>query len=111
MSEAACEPFWMVHGNGPTAVRHAMKEAAEREAIRLAEAHPGQEQRRFIELWAFCLVECARRPCEGSWDGVEQMTHEDALALIKSIDNIWGLLFSIQVLFITTIIIMIRGFK
>lgn len=33
--------FWMVHGTGPCNFRHTTRQAAEREADRLARANPG----------------------------------------------------------------------
>ena len=36
------DPYWLVHGSGPTNYRHASKEGAIREAERLARENPGE---------------------------------------------------------------------
>ncbi|WP_457797615.1 hypothetical protein [Methylocystis sp. S23] len=41
MISSKIEIFWMVHGDGPTNVRHSCREIAEREAERLARNNPG----------------------------------------------------------------------
>ena len=40
MKNTHCAPFWMIAGDGPCAYRHESRDAAEREAKRLARAHP-----------------------------------------------------------------------
>lgn len=73
MSTAAAS-FWMVHGDGPTRVRHTSRVAAETEARRLAIANPGKtfvllrSVAAFrIDLPAPTIVE--HRPAEGD-DGI-----------------------------------------
>ena len=34
--------YWMVHGNGPTKIKHTTRESAITEAQRLSMEHPGQ---------------------------------------------------------------------
>lgn len=48
--------YWMVHGNGPTKMKHTTKEAAITEAKRLSMQHPNQV---FVVLEA---IECYHTP-------------------------------------------------
>jgi hypothetical protein len=53
----APKPFWMVVGDGPPTVRHPSKNAAEREAHRLASYNPGVEFYVVRSMKVFCKVD------------------------------------------------------
>ena len=54
--EGYINKYWMVHGNGPTKMKHTTKKAAITEAKRLSMQHPNQV---FVVLEA---IECYHNP-------------------------------------------------
>lgn len=56
-AKAQNKKFWMVKGNGPTSFKHSTKEAAIKEAERLANVHPGKE---FYVLEAICIKKTSK---------------------------------------------------
>jgi hypothetical protein len=56
-SKQSNKKFWMVKGNGPTNFKHRSKEAAVKEAERLANVHQGKE---FYVLEAICIKKASK---------------------------------------------------
>jgi hypothetical protein len=56
-AKAQSKKFWMVKGNGPTGFKHSTKEAAIKEAERLAKVHPGKE---FYVLETICIKKTSK---------------------------------------------------
>ena len=56
-NKAQSKKFWMVKGNGPASFKHSTKEAAIKEAERLANVHPGKE---FYVLEAICIKKSSK---------------------------------------------------
>lgn len=56
---AMFDKYWMVHGSGPTTIKHMTKDNALKEAARLANLHPTQE---FTVLEAVSVLKVSNPP-------------------------------------------------